>query len=64
MQAAKDVKDFEKIIAGLKQKMSKSKKREEKKEIKKKAEEIYKKFKNGEPLTTEDLMILQKAGLL
>lgn len=32
--------------------------------LKKQADEIYKKFKNGEKLSTEDLMILQKAGLL
>ncbi len=32
--------------------------------LKQQAEEIYKKFKDGEKLSTEDLMILQKAGLL
>jgi len=62
--AARDVRDFEKIIAGLRQKRMASKKKQEKSEIKKKAEEIYEKFKRGEPLTTEDILILQKAGLL
>ncbi len=62
--AAKEVRDFEKIITGLKQKQTNSKKKKEKVEVKKKAEEIYEKFKRGEPLTTEDLLILQKAGLL
>ena len=62
--AARDVKDFEKILAGLRQKKMASKKKKEKTEIKKKAEEIYEKFKRGEPLTTEDILILQKAGLL
>ena len=62
--AARDVRDFEKIIAGLRQKRIASKKKQEKSEIKKKAEEIYEKFKRGEPLTTEDILILQKAGLL
>ncbi len=62
--AARDVRDFEKIIAGLRQKRMASKKKQEKSEIKKKAEEIYERFKRGEPLTTEDILILQKAGLL
>jgi len=62
--AAKETRDFEKIITGLKQKQATSKKKKEKVEVKKKAEEIYDKFKRGEPLTTEDLLILQKAGLI
>ena len=33
-------------------------------EAKKEAYEIYEKFKKGEKLSTEDIMILQKAGLL
>ena len=64
LQASRDVRDFEKIIAGLRQKRIASKKKQEKSEIKKKAEEIYEKFKRGEPLATEDILILQKAGLL
>ncbi len=64
IQAARDVRDFEKILAGLRQKRIASKKKQEKTEIKKKAEEIYERFKRGEPLTTEDILILQKAGLL
>ena len=64
LQASRDVRDFEKIIAGLRQKRIASKKKQEKSEIRKKAEEIYEKFKRGEPLTTEDILILQKAGLL
>jgi len=36
----------------------------EKEEAKQEAEEIYQKFKDGETLETEDLMKLQKAGLL
>jgi uncharacterized coiled-coil DUF342 family protein len=39
--------------------------REEKREeAKAEAEEIYQSFKDGETLDTEDLMKLQKAGLL
>ena len=30
----------------------------------KQADDIFEKFKRGEKLSTEDLMILQKAGLL
>ena len=32
--------------------------------IRKEAEDIFERFKKGEKLSTEDLMILQKAGLL
>ena len=36
----------------------------EKDVIMKKADEIYQKFKKGEKLSTEDLLLLQKAGLI
>ena len=36
----------------------------EREEAKEEAEEIYQKFKEGETLDTEDLMKLQKTGLL
>ncbi|MGC8566002.1 MAG: DUF7121 family protein, partial [Thermoplasmata archaeon] len=60
----KELKNFEKIITGLKAKQSAAKRYEKESELKKMADEIYKKFMKGEPLTTEDILILQKAGLL
>jgi len=60
----REVRDFEKIIAGLKIKQKTSKKQEKETELKKIAEDIFEKFKKGEPLTTEDILILQKAGFI
>jgi uncharacterized coiled-coil DUF342 family protein len=42
----------------------KDRREEKREEAKKEAEEIYQKFKEGETLDTEDLMKLQKTGLL
>jgi uncharacterized coiled-coil DUF342 family protein len=41
-----------------------SEREEKREEAKREAEEIYQSFKDGETLDTEDLMKLQKAGLL
>ena len=40
------------------------KKKEKEGELQKKATTLFDKFKNGEQLTTEDLLTLQKAGFL
>ncbi|MGC8662990.1 MAG: coiled-coil protein, partial [Thermoplasmata archaeon] len=60
----KELKDFEKLITGLKVKQNASRKQEKETELKKVAEGIFEKFKKGEPLTTEDILILQKAGFM
>lgn len=60
----KELKDFEKLITGLKVKQSTTKRQEKETELKKVAEGIFEKFKKGEPLTTEDILILQKAGFM
>ncbi|MFB6202086.1 MAG: phosphoserine phosphatase, partial [Halorhabdus sp.] len=41
-----------------------SRREEEKEAAREEAEEIYQQFKDGETLETEDLMKLQKTGLL
>jgi uncharacterized coiled-coil DUF342 family protein len=38
--------------------------KKEKDDLTKKADDIYEKFKRGEKLSTEDLLLLQKAGLI
>jgi len=60
----RQIHDFDKIISGIRQKLRKSKKVKEDDSAKKEAEEIYDKFKSGEKLSTEDLMVLQKSGYL
>jgi uncharacterized coiled-coil DUF342 family protein len=60
----RQVHDFDKIISGMRQKLRKSKKEREDDSAKKEAEEIFGKFKSGEKLSTDDLMLLQKSGYL
>ena len=64
VEMVRQVHDFDKIIAGLRQKKAKAKKEIAETTAKKEAEDIYVRFKAGEKLSTEDLMCLQKAGYL
>ena len=56
--------DLEKNISSVEKKKDKLKKIADDSAVQKEADEIYERFKTGEKLSTEDLMILQKAGLL
>lgn len=56
--------EIERQLSTSKVKQTKKKKRVEDTSIHKEANEIYERFKRGEKLSTEDLMTLQKAGLL
>jgi len=56
--------DFERKISSDKQKKRKEKKAKEVTTAQKEANEIFERFKRGEKLSTEDLMALQKAGLI
>ncbi|MCA1814091.1 MAG: hypothetical protein LC624_09090 [Halobacteriales archaeon] len=58
------IRDYEKQIIGLRNKMRADRGQAEIPEGKAEAEDIFAKFKKGEKLSTEDLMALQKAGLL
>ncbi|MEW5759321.1 MAG: phosphoserine phosphatase [Candidatus Thermoplasmatota archaeon] len=58
----RQVHDFDKIIAGLRRREKKKKKGIDQTIAKKQADEILEKFKRGEKLSTEDLMILQMKG--
>jgi len=60
----KDIRDLEKIIKALKAKQAKSKEEREREELIKKARKIYEMFKKGEKLETEDILLLQRAGLI
>ena len=56
--------DLEKTISGKEKEKDKKKKQIDVSAAQKQADQIFEKFKRGEKLSTEDLMILQKAGLL
>ncbi len=58
------VHDFDKIITGIRDKGRKARKETDESSAKKEAEEIYEKFKSGEKLSTEDIMVLQKSGYM
>lgn len=60
----RQVHDFDKIISGIRDKTRKARKEKDDDSAKREAEEIFDKFKSGEKLSTEDIMILQKSGYM
>jgi len=60
----KEIRDFNKLIAGLKRMSRETKASEEKAKAKEKAEDIYNRLKKGGKIDTEDLLLLQRSGLL
>lgn len=64
IQAKTELRDLEKVTSSLRTKTRAIKKKEKEGELQKKATTLFDKFKNGEQLTTEDLLTLQKAGFL
>ncbi|MFQ6013239.1 MAG: coiled-coil protein [Thermoplasmata archaeon] len=59
-----EVHDYDKIIHGMRAKARRSRVGKEEVSVKQEAELIYERFKKGEKLSTEDLMVLQKSGYL
>ncbi len=64
IQTQKEIRELNKVIIGLKRKTKESKDESIREQAKKEAEEVYNQFKLGEKLNTEDLMLLQRSGLL
>lgn len=60
----RQVHDFDKIIAGIREKGRKARKEKDETSAKKEAEEIFERFRSGEKLSTEDIMVLQKSGYM
>ncbi len=60
----RQVHDFDKIISGIRDKTKRFRRERDDTSAKKEAEEIFEKFKSGEKLSTEDIMILQKSGYM
>ena len=58
------VRNFEKIISGLRNKQRKEKRTKKKEVEKAEATNIFDRFKSGNKLSTEDLLVLQKGGYL
>ncbi len=60
----KELRDYDKVIGGLRKKTKKTKNTKEQKEVRKEAEQVFSMFKAGEKLTTEDLLLLQRSKLV
>jgi len=58
----RQVHDFDKIISGMRDKGKRVRKDDE--SDKREAEQIFEKFRAGEKLSTEDIMVLQKSGYM
>lgn len=58
------IRDFDKLISGLRQKEYAAHKMKSESAMIQEAEKIFERLKRGEKLSTEDLMTLQRAGLL
>lgn len=63
IELIRQVHDYDKIITGIRQKQSGREVKDEE-TVKQESEAIFERFKNGEKLSTEDLMTLQKSGYL
>ncbi|MFU8767653.1 MAG: hypothetical protein ACNA7I_08355, partial [Candidatus Methanoperedens sp.] len=64
IQSQKEIRELNKVIIGLKRKSQATREDNVKELAKKEAEDVYNKFKLGEKLDTEDLMLLQRSGML
>jgi uncharacterized coiled-coil DUF342 family protein len=60
----KELRDYDKVISGLRKKTKKVKVTKEQKAVRKEAETLFKNFRAGEKLTTDDLLLLQRSKLL
>lgn len=60
----RQVHDFDKIIAGIYDKGKRARREKDDATTKREAEEIFERFKSGEKLSTEDIMVLQKSGYM
>jgi len=64
IQHIRDLKDFDRVINGLRRKIREDWGFRERMEARKQANDIYEKFREGEKLSTEDLLLLQRSELL
>ncbi len=59
----RDMNDFDRVISGLRRKIREDWAFRERMEARKKAKGIYEKFREGEKLSTEDLLLLQRSEM-
>lgn len=64
IQHLRDMKDFDRVIGGLRRKIREDWGFRERMEARKKAKGIYEKFREGEKISTEDLLLLQRSEMV
>lgn len=64
LECQKNLRDYDKVLTGMRSKQKKVKTVKENKSARKEAETIFNAFKSGEKLTTEDLLKLQRSKLI
>lgn len=68
IECQKELRDYDKVIGGMRKKTTKKPvsktTKEQNKEVRKEAEDLFQKFRGGEKLTTEDLLLLQRSKFM
>jgi len=64
IEAIHQVHDYDKLLYGIRQKLKRPYGMEDMERVNREAQEVFERFKKGEKLSTEDIMLLQKSGYL
>jgi len=64
LKAQKEVRDYDKVIGQLRRKSRDARIEKDQEDVKEKAKTVYEQFQKGEKISTEDLMLLQRSGML
>ncbi|KAF1079036.1 coiled-coil protein [Methanogenium sp. MK-MG] len=60
----KELRDYDKVIGGIRKKGKKTRVNKEQKAVREEAELVFQQFRAGEKLTTDDILLLQRARLI
>jgi uncharacterized coiled-coil DUF342 family protein len=60
----KELRDYDKVIGGIRKKTRSTKVTKEQKAVRQEAERIFTSFRSGEKLTTDDLLLLQRSKMV
>ena len=64
IDAIHQVHDFDKLLYGIRQKQRRPYAMQDMEKVNREAQELFERFKKGDKLSTEDIMLLQKSGYL
>ncbi|MCK4270881.1 MAG: phosphoserine phosphatase [Methanogenium sp.] len=64
IECQKELRDYDKVIGGIRKKGKKTRVNKEEKAVRKEAEEIFQQFRSGAKLTTDDILLLQRSKLI